>query len=128
MKKILSLTLVTLFLLVSVIPLAAAKPAFGSLFYKGEVVRTIVPPSASPKQGTDNFYKVADGAPGQLGIAAVAPGDTNYHGGHWAFHLVTWNTEPYLLTSQADVMAAESAGDVNVERIPGMDFKCPIQP
>jgi hypothetical protein len=128
MKKILSLSFVTILLLVSVVPLAAAKPGFGSLFYNGEVVRTIVPPSAAPKQGTDNFYKVDGGVEGQLGIAAVAPGNTDYHGGHWAFHLVTWNTEPYLLTSASAVMAAEAAGDVSVERIPSMDFKCPIQP
>lgn len=128
MKKLISLTMATLFLLVSVIPLAAAKPAFASLFYDGTVVRTIVPPSASPKQGVDNFYKVDGGAAGQLGVAAVAPGNPDYHGGHWAFHLVTWNTAPYLLKSQADVLSAQAAGDVNIVRLPEMDFKCPIQP
>ena len=106
-----------------------AKGPFGQLYYDGEVVRTIVPPATMSKPGRDNFYVVLEGgAEGQLGIAAVAPGDTNYHGGKWAFHLVTWNDEPYLLTSEADVLAAEAAGDVVVTRVPAMDFKCPIQP
>jgi hypothetical protein len=105
-----------------------AQVQFGELFYDGQVVRTIVPPAASPKPGRDNLYAVVGGVDGQLGIAAVAPGDTNYHGGKWAFHRVTWNVEPYLLTSEAEVNAAEDAGDITVMRVPAMDFKCPIQP
>jgi hypothetical protein len=35
---------------------------------------------------------------------------------------------PYLLTSEAAVLAAAAAGDVTVTRVPGNDFKCPIQP
>src|SRR6266849_1202332 len=110
----------------------AARPPFvvpgGCCFYNGTVVRTVVPPAATPKEGIDNFYGVADGATGQKAIAAVAPGNPNYHGGHWKFFSVTWNVTPYLLTSEAAVLAAESAGDVTVTRLPQMDFKCPIQP
>ena len=69
-----------------------------------------------------------DGAEDQLGIAAVAPGDQDYHGGKWAFHSVTWNVEPYLLTSEAAVKDAEAADDVTITRVPENDFKCPIQP
>jgi hypothetical protein len=105
-----------------------AQGPFGQLFYDNEVVRTIVPPATMSKPGRDNFYVVEGGAEGQLGIAAVAPGDTNYHGGKWAFHSVIWNVAPELLKSEADVLAAEAAGDVTVTRVPAMDFKCPIQP
>lgn len=101
-----------------------AQPGFGELYHNGEVVRTLVPPASMPKPGVDNLYAV----PGQLAVAAVAPGDTGYHGGKWAFHSVSWNVTPYTLTSEADVLAAESAGDVDITRIPEMDFKCPIQP
>jgi len=69
-----------------------------------------------------------DAAEGQFPIAAVAPGDRNYHGGQWAVNLVDWNEEPYLLTSEADVLAAEAAGDISITRMPDLDFKCPIQP
>ncbi len=51
----------------------AATPGFGSLYYNGTIVRTVVPPAAFPNEGRDNFYKVTNGATGQLGIAAVAP-------------------------------------------------------
>ena len=86
-----------------------------------------MPLAANPQEGIDNFY----GVPGQKGVVAVAPGDTDYHGGKWKFHSVTWNVDEsdrYLLTSEAAVLAAELAGDVTVTRIPGNDFKCPIQP
>lgn len=65
---------------------------------------------------------------GQLGIAAVAPGDVDYHGGQWAFHLVEFHVDPYLLTSEEAVQNAEYKGDVTVIRMPEKDFKCPVQP
>lgn len=101
-----------------------ARPGFGFLYHEGEVVRTVVPPAANPTEGRDNLYVFPD----QLAVAAVAPGDQDYHGGHWAFHSVRWNVSPYLLTSEAEVLAAATAGDVTIIRVPGNDFKCPIQP
>jgi hypothetical protein len=41
---------------------------------------------------------------------------------------VTWNVTAYLLTSEAGVLDAADAGDVTITRVPGNDFKCPIQP
>jgi hypothetical protein len=119
-----------LVLMMSVIPAFAANVGFGELFYDGSVVRTVVPPAAMTKEGVDNFYVVVNGdVEGQLGIAAVAPGDTDYRGGKWAFHTVMWiNGDPYLLTSEEDVLNAEADGDVIVARVPENDFKCPIQP
>jgi hypothetical protein len=107
----------------------AAKPGFGNLYYNDTIVRTVVPPSSFPNEGRDNFYKVTNGAEGQLGIAAVAPGDTNYHGGHWKVFKVTFNggVTPYLLTSEAAVQAAEDAGDVTIVRVAAEDFLCPVQ-
>ena len=111
-------------LTMSVTPALTARPGFGELYYEGDIVRTIVPPAAMTKEGVDNLYVVPD----QLAVAAVAPGDTDYRGGQWAFHSVEWNVEPYLLTSEGDVLAAESAGDITITRVPENDFKCPIQP
>lgn len=127
--KRLGILLVTSILLVAVVTPALAKgpkgpPAFGELYYEGEVVRTVVPPAAAPQEGRDNLYAV----PGQRAVVAVAPGDPGYHGGQWAFHSVTWHTEPYTLKSEADVLAAETAGDVTITRVPENDFKCPVQP
>lgn len=110
----------------------AAPPPFvfpaGCCYYQGQVVRTVVPPAASPQEGLDNFYAVSGGAEGQKAIVAVAPGDVGYHGGQWKFFSVTWNVAPYLLMSSSAVLAAEAAGDVTVTRVAANDFKCPIQP
>jgi hypothetical protein len=121
--KITALT-VLVFLGVAAVPSLAQRPGFGSLYYNDEVVRTVVPPAAAPMAGRDDFYAVPD----QLGVAGVAPGDLDYHGGQWAFHSVEWNVAPYLLTSEAAVLEAAAAGDVTIIRLPENDFKCPIQP
>ena len=117
---------------VTAAPTLADRPGFvfpgGCCFYQGDVVRTVVPPAATPQEGIDNFYAVMGGAAGQKAVVAVAPGAEGYHGGHWAFHSVTWNVTPYLLTSEAAVLAAAGTGDVTVTRVAANDFKCPIQP
>ncbi len=119
---------VALYLLV--LPVGAAKPGFGNLYYNGNIVRTVVAPSAFPNEGVDNFYKVTNGASGQLGVAGVAPGSPDYHGGQWKVYTVTFNSgvTPYLLTSEGVVQAALSATDVTVTRVSSADFLCPIQP
>ena len=121
-------------LLVAAAGLLAAVPATattgkGQLFHDGAVVGTVVTPSPiAPGSGTDPFYKVTNGADGQLGIAGVAPGDGPYHGGSWEVFLVTFNAgvTPYLLTSDEAVTAAEAAGDVTVTRAGDADFRCPV--
>jgi hypothetical protein len=117
---------------VAVVTLASQPPFVfpdGCCYYEDRMVRTVVPPARSPNQGRDNFYAFPSGAAaGQKGVVGVAPGDTEYHGGQWAFHAVSWNVTPYLLTSEAAVLAAEAGGDVTVTRIAANDFKCPIQP
>ena len=101
----------------------------GCCFYNGTTVRTVVPPAASPQEGRDNFYGFPAGAAtGQKGVVAVAPGAADYHGGDWKFFAVTWKVKPYLLTSEAAVLAAQTAGAVTVTRVPAKDFRCPIQP
>jgi hypothetical protein len=111
---------------------ASAVPPFvfpgGCCFYAGRVVRTVVPPASTPQEGRDNFYAFPSGAAaGQKGVVGVVPGDPNYHGGHWAFHAVTFTVTPYLLTSEQAVVAAAAAGDVSITRVAANDFRCPIQ-
>ncbi|SRR6266540_4232764 len=112
---------------------AGSRPPFvfsaNCCYYQGRIVRTVVPPASAPQAGIDNFYGFpSDAAAGQKGVVGVAPGAPGYHGGHWKFFGVTWNVTPYLLTSEAAVLAAAAAGDVTVTRVPDNDFKCPIQP
>ena len=108
---------------------AIATTGKGSLFHDGAVVGTVVVPAhVAPGSGSDPFFKVTNGASGQLGIAGVAPGDGPYHGGDWQVWLVTFKdgVTPYLLTSDEAVLAARSAGDVTVTRAPDADFRCPV--
>jgi len=114
----------------SVLPSAqAAKPGFVfpeiCCYFNGQVVRTVTPPSAFPNEGRDNFY-VVDGQT-IFGVVGVAPGSPGYHGGQWKFHLVTWNVDPYPLTSEAAILSAAAAGGVTVSRKAANDFLCPIQ-
>src|SRR5437660_12329174 len=108
----------------------AATPVFGKQCYVGMIVGIVIPPAAFPNTGIDNFYKVTNGVTGQLGIASVAPGADGYHGGHWKVFTVTFNPEatPVLLTSQAAVLAAQSAGMLKVTMNASADFLCPVQP
>lgn len=94
-----------------------------TIWLDGAVVRTLVPPAASPQEGTDPFFMV----PGTGGVAGVGPGDAGYHGGHWKVYVVSWNVAQYPLTSHAAIMAAHGAGDIEVTRRADLDFLCPIQ-
>ena len=107
-----------------------AAVGFGTLFYNGGTIQTVVVPAAFPNSGTDPFFKVTNGAAGQLGIAGVAPGSADYHGGAWAVNIVTFKSgvTPHLLTSASAVQTAAAAGDVTVTRVPAADFRCPVQP
>jgi hypothetical protein len=107
---------------------AAATKSF--LYHDGDILRTVVNPAPIPGGGNDPFYSVVNGVEDQLGIAGVAPGDPTYNGGAWAVNLVEFDAgiEPYLLTSDEEVFAAEAAGDVTVTRAPDMDFRCPVFP
>jgi hypothetical protein len=109
----------------------AARPGFvfpaGCCYYEGAMVRTVVPPAATPSEGRDDFFAIMNGVAGQKGVVAVAPGDVGYHGGHWKFYAVTFTGAPYLLTSAAEVHAAATAGHVTVQRVAENDFLCPIQ-
>ncbi len=107
----------------------AAQVGFGALYLDGGVVGTVVPPAASPMEGRDPIYPITNGVDDQLPVAGTGPGHRDYHGGQWAVHLVTFlvDVDPYLLTSEEDVMAAYYDGDVTITRVMEADFKCPIQ-
>lgn len=102
----------------------AGQPVQTTIWLDGVQVRTILPPAASPQEGTDPFYMV----PGTGGVAAVGPGSAGYHGGHWQVYLVAWNVAQYPLTSLDAINTAEAAGDITIARAADLDFLCPIQP
>ena len=133
MKNSLIIGALTIVIFATLLPVGnvfAAEPGRGNLFYNGTVVGTIIPPAAFPHQGIDNFYKVTNGASGQLGIASVAPRNPDYHGGHWKVFTVTFENgvTPFLLTSEAAVLSAQTSGMATVTRVASADFLCPIHP
>jgi hypothetical protein len=58
--KLMALVALSAILAVPVGASFADKPGFGNLYYNDTIVRTVVPPSSSPNEGTDNFYKVTN--------------------------------------------------------------------
>ena len=125
MRRLLASSTLAGALLVSIAGGAVAgQPVKTTIWLDGVQVRTILPPAASPKEGTDPFYMV----PGTGGVAAVGPGSAGYHGGHWQVFVVSWNVAPYPLTSVAAISTAEAAGDISISRAADLDFLCPIQP
>ena len=128
MRKRLAVLVVAAAVLAAAVP-AAATTSHGQLFLNGSVVGTTVTPAPVPAgTGTDPFYKVTNGASGQLGIAGVGPNAGPYHGGDWQVFLVTFNSgvTPFLLTSADAVTVAEARGEVTVKRAPADDFRCPV--
>ena len=108
---------------------ARVGPPAPCCYLDGRILRTVVPPAPLPRQGRDPLYAfTSGGADGQLPVVSSGPGTGNYHGGAWAFHSVTWNVTPYLITSDEQLFTAASAGDVTITRIPENDFRCPLQP
>lgn len=125
-RLIIGLALTGALVVASVAPTFAAKPVKTEIYLNNQLVRTIVPPSSSPQEGRDAFYKVEGGT---TGVAAVGPGDAGYHGGQWAVYTVNFKmgVTPYVLTSEADILMAQSDGDVTITRVAADDFKCPIR-
>lgn len=123
MKAVNVLLITVALFVVAMAPTQAQRVGFGELYYEGMIVGTVVPPANSPKEGRDNLYAIPD----QLAVIGVAPGDTDYHGGHWAFHSVEWNVPPYPLVSEAEVLSASMIGDITITRMPSMDFRCPVR-
>lgn len=129
MKKIMVVLIILALLALAAGPAFAAPRVFGELYYDDQILRTFVTPANLPHGGIDPLYTFPEGgAEGQLSVSAVGPGDADYHGGRWAVYEVIWNTEPYLLTNDGAVLAAEAAGDVTITRTPEADNRCPVLP
>jgi len=129
MRRLLVSGLMVMALLTSVAGTAlAGQPERGTIWLDGVQVRTLLPPAATPKEGTDKFYMVPGLTPG--GVAAVGPGSAGYHGGHWQVYVVSiiGDVDPLTLTSAMAIQDAADADDITLDRRPDLDFLCPIQP
>jgi hypothetical protein len=108
-------------------PMVGARE-FGTIYVDGEAYRTFgVPARVDPGTGTDPIVAFINFDQG--GVALHAPG-AGSHGGRWAVTMATWNdpSEARLVTSYAEVLELEASGDLDLERAPEADFRCPILP
>jgi len=58
-------------------------------------------------------------------VAEAAPGDRDYNGGRWMVLPITWNIAPVQFTSDTQILAAASVGDIVIGD-PVKYFTCPV--
>lgn len=132
-KKLFALLFVAALLIVAVVPTFAAGPNFGPAIYAdGEAWGTkgngdLPAPTENNRQSFDGLYKFTNGVEGQLAVAEAAPTNPAYNGGRWIEIFVTWNVEPELVTSYAQLQEHIDAGHVTMVES-GAYFQCPLLP
>lgn len=133
-KRIWGLVFVVALLIVAAVPAFAAGPNFGPAIYadgrtwgtKG--LSQLPAPNEHNRQSFDGLFVFAPGAvEGQLPVAEAAPGNRSYNGGRWIVNQVTWVGAPELVTSYAQLMALEQAGQVTITNLDTY-FECPLLP
>ena len=128
-KKLLALTIALALLVVTVIPAFAAGPNFGEAIYADGVAwgtkgnGDLPAPNENNRQSFDGLYKFTNGVEGQLAVAEAAPVNPAYNGGRWIEYSVTFNGDPELVTSFAQLQTL----DVTIVET-GNYFQCPLLP
>lgn len=61
-------------------------------------------------------------------VAEAKPGDRDFNGGRWAVYPVTWNVQPYQLTSDTALLAAAGNGELSIASTPVRLFFCNVAP
>ena len=134
MKRLVAIPAAAALVATLALPVAAAgNGPPGAAFYvdgPDNIYRTIGTPTdlsgtGAPASSFDTLYAIEGQS---LAVSSTAPGDSDYNGGRWMRFQVTWNTTPYVLTSEADVLAAADAGDVTISPTPDAQFVCPVIP
>lgn len=110
----------------------------GPAFYvDGEVYRTVGTPTdlsgtGAPDHSRDVIYDIA----GQLNVAEAAPGDTDYNGGRWLVHAISFAdydaaVAAYDTNGSGDFDSAEEveaaiAGGAATDNGVVKEFECPV--
>ena len=106
-----------------------AGPNFGAAIYADGVAwgtkgnSDLPAPTENNRQSFDGLYKFTNGVEGQLPVAEAAPGNPAYNGGRWIEYFVTFNGDPELVTSYAQLQTL----DVTIVET-GNYFQCPLLP
>jgi hypothetical protein len=133
-KKLLTIAFLVALLVISVVPALADGPNFGPAIYADDETwgtkgtADLPAPNGNNNQSYDGLFKFPGGEiEGQLAVAEAAPSNPNYNGGRWIEYNVTWNGTPELVTSYAQLMRLEQAGEVTIVAT-GNYFQCPLLP
>ena len=119
--------LLALGLLAGAASAAAPDRAGGRVYANGELWATFGTADfdSAPWQSVDVIYVF----PGTdlLPVGEAAPGDSDYNGGHWEVHEVTFadGVTPEQFTAIEDVLDAEAAGDLTIGGAVKY-FQCPL--
>lgn len=128
-NKLFALAIALTLLFVTAIPAFAAGPNFGAAIYADGVAwgtkgnSDLPAPTENNRQSFDGLYKFTNGVEGQLPVAEAAPGNPAYNGGRWIEYFVTFNGDPELVTSYAQLQTL----DVTIVET-GNYFQCPLLP
>lgn len=101
--------------------------AGGRVYANGELWATFGTAdfNQAPMQSVDRIYVF----PGTslVPVGEASPGDSDYNGGHWEVHEVTFvdGVTPQQFMSDADVLAAAAAGDLTIGGVVKY-FQCPL--
>jgi len=132
-KKVLTLAFLVALLVVSIVPAFADGPNFGPAIYADDQVwgtkgtATLPAPNGNNNQSYDGIFAFTNGVEGQLPVAEAAPTNPAYNGGRWSAYSVTWNGTPELVTSYAQLMDLQQAGELTITEA-GNYFQCPLLP
>jgi hypothetical protein len=110
-------------------------PPAAGFYVDGDLYRTIATPTelsrtGAPAHSFDTIYALGNDSTGEplVNVAEAAPGDRDYNGGRWMVLPVTWNVQPVQLTSDAQVLAYEALGWLDIATTPVKQFVCPAIP
>ncbi|HXG25285.1 MAG TPA: hypothetical protein VNL94_00315 [Candidatus Binatia bacterium] len=100
-------------------------------FYIDDVrYRTVAAPADFAGTGAPGFTydRIYALGAGLVNVAEAKPGDRDFNGGRWAVYAITWNVTPVQYTNDADILAAEARGDLQISEEPVRLFFCNVAP
>jgi len=99
-------------------------PPGGTIYAHDVAYETVATPSNLPPHGPfDTIYVLGDDL---AAVSDAAPGDMEFNGGRWEVRMVTFTGgSPMQYTNAEDILAAESAGDLEIGDVVAR-FVCPL--
>lgn len=106
---------------------AAGGPPGVGFYVDDALYRTVGTPTdfsatGAPAHSFDTIYALGNDL---MNVAESKPGDRDYNGGRWVVVPIIWHIDPVQFTNDAQILAAEAAGDIDFGA-PVKYFECPV--